>query len=73
MPNGDVYVLDAFNGIYVYYIKDDSSWKYKKKYDIGTEMAYAFDVNNKIDWNGISHLHIVVMHKNLVVEYVDGV
>lgn len=36
-------------------------------------MAYAFDVNNKIDWNGISHLHVVVMHKNLVVEYVDGV
>lgn len=62
MPNGDIYVLDAYNGIYVYYVNSKSEFKFKKKIDSGTDLAYAFDVNNKIDFEGINHIHIAVLH-----------
>lgn len=50
MPNGDIYILDAYNGIYIYYINSKSEFKFKSRINIGDELAYAFDVNNKIDY-----------------------
>ena len=62
MPNGDIYVLDAYNGIFVYYVNSKSEFKFKRKIDVGADLAYAFDVNNKIDYEGVSHVHIAVVH-----------
>lgn len=61
MPNGDIYVLDAYNGIYIYFVNSKSELKFKKKIDIGMGLAYAFDVNNKIDKEGINHVHIAIV------------
>lgn len=30
MPNGDVYILDAYEGIYVYRVTEIGDWKYIK-------------------------------------------
>lgn len=72
MPNGDIYVLDAQNGIYIYFVTSRSEFKFKRKIEIGADLAYAFDVNNKIDLEGNNHVHIAVVHQKSVVEYIDG-
>ncbi|CAD8204674.1 unnamed protein product [Paramecium pentaurelia] len=73
MPNGDIYILDAYNGIYIYFVNSKFEFKFKRKIDVGTDLAYAFDVNNKIDYEGINHVHIAVVHQKSVIEYIDGI
>ncbi|CAD8142567.1 unnamed protein product [Paramecium octaurelia] len=67
-PNGDVYILDADQGIYVYKVTEDGQWVYAKTIQTLNQKAYAFDVVDLLNDDGYSELALVVLYEsNLLV------
>ncbi|CAD8135596.1 unnamed protein product [Paramecium octaurelia] len=67
-PNGDVYILDADQGIYVYQVTEDGQWVYVKTIQTLNQKAYAFDVVEMLNEDGFSELALTVLYEsNLLI------
>ncbi|CAD8136573.1 unnamed protein product [Paramecium octaurelia] len=72
MPNGQVYILDQTEGIYVYKVTEEGDWKYVKTLQYnGKVKAYAFDVNNRLLEDGNSYLHIAIVYEQNIMTYLN--
>ncbi|CAD8046367.1 unnamed protein product [Paramecium sonneborni] len=67
-PNGDVYILDADQGIYLYRVTEDGQWVYVKTIQTLNQKAYGFDVVEMLNQDGYSELAIAILYEsNLII------
>lgn len=72
-PNGYIYILDALNGIYVLTINAGTEWVYKDHIsDPFASYMYAFDFNNLLMPDGTYQKHMVIVYKNVMNTFVNG-
>jgi len=63
-PNGDIYILDAYNGIYVLTINNGMEWVFKDWITTPfVAMAYAFDFNYLLKNDGTYQKHLIVVYE----------
>lgn len=60
--NGDIYILDAANGIYVYRLTSVGNWVFKEWIQTMAGTAYAFDFNYRLNADGSYYKHLVVLY-----------
>ncbi|CAD8123508.1 unnamed protein product [Paramecium sonneborni] len=69
-PNGELYVLDAFHGVYVLQITNTNQFKLLQHFENPTkEQIYAFDFNYLGNPDGTYTQHLVLAYKNKVVVF----
>ncbi|CAD8043970.1 unnamed protein product [Paramecium primaurelia] len=67
-PNGDVYILDADWGIYLYKVTEEGQWVYVKTIQTLNQKAYGFDVVEMLNEDGYYELAIAVLYEsNLLI------
>ncbi|CAK68655.1 unnamed protein product (macronuclear) [Paramecium tetraurelia] len=69
-PNGELYVLDAFNGVYVLKLTNANQFQLRQHFENPSkEQIYAFDFNYLSNPDGSYTQHLVLAYKNKVVVY----
>ncbi|CAD8204678.1 unnamed protein product [Paramecium pentaurelia] len=69
-PNGELYVLDAFNGVYVLELTNTNQFKLLQHFENPSkEQIYAFDFNYLGNPDGTYTQHLVLAYKNKVVVF----
>lgn len=63
-PNGDIYILDAYNGVFILTINAGMEWVYKDWIAAPyVALAYAFDFNYLLLADGTYQKHLVMVYE----------